>query len=286
MNLQDLIGEKYTIVGSGKWLRTREHDSLVIDAERQIFFWNSKGISGDALFWCTHILGMDYKDAKNYIDYSKDISLYQIADNGKETLPTLYPALVDIFFERGKKHREYWYNVRGYTDQTINRFKLGYTGKWYTIPIYVKGAFKNFQIRLEEPKTIRYWYKHIGPHPFNFSILPTTTWAVLTEGPVDAIMLRQNDVPAVSQTGGSGHWDGRWVSDFSHIKYLYICYDNNKAGDMFSQKVGNYFGDRAKIYNFWDFDKGYDVTDFFKDGHTVDEFMRLLIDKSLYYYQM
>lgn len=283
MNIQDLIGRDYTVIGHGRWLKTAEHDSLVIDTEKQMFYWNSKQIFGDAIDWLTKIKGYTFKDAKDAVGGLKKTLDNMPVRNRKEhkpsNSPAPYTALVDLFYEAGKNHRDYWYNERGYTDETIDNFKLGYTGTWYTIPVFVDGEFKNFQMRKPasetEHKRIAYWYANANPLPFNFSILPTAgNWVVLTEGPPDAIMLRQNGIPAVSHTGGAGYWNPEWINYFNDLTTVYIVYDNNEAGRLGAENVAKYFGGQARIYTFANYSDGYDITDFFKNGGVQKSFMK------------
>ena len=281
MRLENLIARKFTIMGHGRWLRTMEHDSLVIDTERQIFFWNSKDIIGDAYIWLTKIEGMNSHEAKEFIKDAEINILSKISTGNTKEHVAVYPALVEIFYDVGKRYREYWHNIRGYTDETIERFRLGFTGEWYVIPIFVDGGFKNFQCRKDNPKRVMSWYRGLGPLPFNFSSLAVTDWTVITEGPVDAIMLRQNDIPAVSQTGAAGYWNPLWLGKFIQTKRIYICYDNDIAGNVGARKVAEKLGvTRSKIYNFWNFENGFDITDFFKMGATKDDFMELIETKS------
>lgn len=159
---------------------------------------------------------------------------------------------------------------------------MGFTGVWYTIPIFENGKFVNFQARKENPKTVKHWYVGVGPHSFNFSILKLTNWIVIAEGPVDAIMLRQNDIPAVSQTGGSGYWNTDWNPLFATKKRIYVVYDNDYAGVIHANKVAYQWGRRAKVYNFEGQLPKYDITDYFKNGGTKDDFMHLLEKESRY----
>jgi hypothetical protein len=188
---------------------------------------------------------------------------------------------VETFYTYGKEHRDYWHNVRGYTTETVERFRLGYTGVWYTIPIFIEGTFRNFQCLRYEPKGRKAWYVGMGALPFNFSILKLTDWVVLTEGPVDAIMLRQNDIPAISQTGGAGTWKNEWLPYFMNTKQIYVTYDNDEAGNAGAERALDNLGTRALAYNFWDYKEGFDATDFFKEGGTKDEFLDLIKGKAV-----
>lgn len=284
MRIQDLIGETYTVTGHGRWLRTMEHDSLVIDVEEQVFWWNSRGIVGNAFDWLTEIIGLAPQEAYDVIEDKETVLLSKLktyVDTPKSDV-TPYQKLVEVFYTYGKKHRDYWYGIRGYTEETVDRFRLGYTGEWYTIPIYVDGSFTNFQCLRHEPRRRKVWYVGLGALPFNFSILAVTPWIIVAEGPVDAIMLRQNNIPAVSQTGGSGTWKNKWLRYFIDTKRIHVCYDNDVAGNEGSVRVAEKLGgSRTKIYNFWDYDEGFDVTDFFRDGGTRESFLELIFSNSI-----
>ena len=121
--LTELIEQKHTLVGRGRYLKTEKHSSLVIDTEKDIFFWNSKGISGDAYTWLTKIDGKSDSDARAILKrvLLPDHQLYVevVSPSGKEL--TVYPKLVETFFEAGKFERTYWYE-RGFTDKTIDKF--------------------------------------------------------------------------------------------------------------------------------------------------------------------
>lgn len=281
MNLEELIGQDYTITGKGRYLKTLEHDSLVIDTERQRFFWNSRNLYGGIYDWLIKVKGLSHEEAKEH-KLQEPALLFDRAVEHKKDSIVVMPELVEIFYNLGKQHREYWYNERGYTDETIDRFKLGYSGTgWHTIPIFVEGLFKNFQCRRENSRMMRPWYRDLGALPFNFGILNICSEVFLTEGPVDAIMLRQNGLPAVSQTTGAGARNvyGKYFEKFAKIEKVFIIYDNDKAGNHGAKQVAGVFGEKALIYNLWDFDESYDVSDFFKDGHTVDELLNLIETK-------
>lgn len=281
MSIEDIINKTHELQGRGRFLRSVDHDSLVVDKQRQLFFWNSRGIFGNAQDWLVKIMGVSIQEAKHVVSTSKDDLFSVVYTPRKKNAVTPDTDLVEVFYLRGEGHREYWYDVRGYTQETIERFRLGYTGTWYTIPIYVDGHFRNFQCLRHKPKGRKAWYIDVGALPFNFSTLRFTDWVVLTEGPVDAIMLRQHNIPAVSQTGGAGTWNNEWLHYFLHIKEIFVTYDNDEAGNKGAKRVAKNLGiDRTKIYNFWDFSDGFDTTDFFKKG-TKHEFLETIKDRAV-----
>jgi hypothetical protein len=284
--LERCIKEDFGLIETpSRFAKSVTHSSLVYDRVKDRFYWNSAGIFGNLYDYLLQVRNMDVNSVGSFVRHYKDkapeSSLEQVLSCAEE--PVQLPALVKTFYEKGKNVRDYWYNTRGYTDKTIDDFMLGWTGEWFCIPIFVNGEFKNLQLRRENPKKISQWYRGTGHLPFNFSILNYTDWVVITESPVDAIMLRQNDIPAVSQNLGAGAWNISWNPRFMRLKKLYIVYDNDDAGNSGSLNVAKNFGYKAKIFNFFDFPDKFDVTDYFKAGAQKKDFMDLLLTESVTY---
>ena len=192
--------------------------------------------------------------------------------------------LVDAFFNLGKFYRDYWYN-RGYTDATIDLFKLGYSGDWYTIPIFVDGEFRNFQCRTPD-KRMRHWYRGVGPLPFNIDFVKNKDFFVLTEGPVDAIMCMQHGIPAMSTNTGAGYFKTEWIGEFKNLNEVWVIHDNDTAGKKGARRIGKVFGTVAKCYYFDGFVEGYDTSDYFRDGATREDFERLVNDNAGYWFEI
>ena len=291
MRIEELISKEQQLipVGEGRYLKGSVNDSLVIDTKRQLFFWNSKGIAGNSVDWLVKIKGMSTEDAYAFVGrYAvppSPLSYYKKI----EKKFVVSPSLVSSFFEFGRDYRDYWLD-RGYKHSTIDYFRLGYTGEWYTIPIWLDGEFRNFQCRKPKPKRMKPWYRGTGALPYNFDILKTCKeYCILTEGPPDAIMLHQNGLPTVSQTVGAMGWRvyRKYFMRLYPIEKIFVCYDNDKAGDMGAVELAlQLFGPRVKIYNFWDFDDGFDVSDYFNEGGNAKEFMSLLESESKYWYEV
>ncbi len=264
--LEELIGEDYKVIGSdGRWAKTEEHSSLVIDREKDIFFWNSKGIVGDAFIYLTKVRGMPVHAAREFLRAKDYKATYIFTFTDKADVVAL-PELVTIFWENGKDNREYWYH-RGLTDDTINRFQLGYYEGWYTLPIFIDNTFRNFQLRKDNPKTIRPWYRGVGPLLFNADIMKLTDIIYITEGPVDAILLNQYGIPAISHTAGADGWNKEWFKYFINQKKIYLVYDNDDAGRNGAKKVAKELGVyRTKIYTFEGLKDKCDVVEYFRSN--------------------
>ena len=285
--LSQLIENDFGIKGHDRWLKSSEHDSLVVDVDKGIFFWNSKDVVGDPIIYLTKVRGMPFKDATAYLStlgYT-GTHVWTMESGGDEIV--VYPKLVEIFFESGRDKRDYFYR-RGLTDSTIDRMQLGWYNGWNTVPFFEDGTFRNFQFRMDNPsKRIKSYYKGLGALLFNSDVLRLVNEVFWCEGPIDAMILIQNGIPAVSSNIGGG-FKPEWYSKFINIERIWLVMDHDLAGDNESKKLAEFFGtSKCKIYNFWDFEeKGYDPVDYFRDEHTKDEFIELVNNNSKYLFEM
>ena len=287
--LETLISQDYTIIGhpDNRFVKTEEHDSLVIDREKDLFFWNSREIYGTSLTWLTRVKSYSFEEAKRIL---KDLEheetfVYTIKRKDKEDI-IVYPKLIDVFWENGLNKRDYWYS-RCLTDETINRFKLGFHNDWFMIPIYIDGTFRNFQCRKETPaKEIKSWYKGVGPLLFNSDILRITNRIFITEGLVDAILLNQFGIPAVGHNAGNVGWQREWFKYFFYQRKIYYIGDNDDAGRKGAKKVAEELGlYRTKIYTFDGMEDKMDTVEFIKQGNTIDDLKDLIYNKSYFSFE-
>lgn len=54
VNLADLVGKTYELTNghdNSRYIKAKQHNSLVVDLHRQVYYWNSKGESGDKVDW-------------------------------------------------------------------------------------------------------------------------------------------------------------------------------------------------------------------------------------------
>jgi DNA primase len=283
--LEKVISLDFRLRGGGdRWRSTEEHSSLVLDLKEQTWYWNSKTMSGKPIDYLLLIKKLTRQQAEDLI---KDLSgISSTTKIPKFITTTPDEKLVDIFWKNGKTEREYWYK-RNLTDKTIDSFRLGKYDSFSVVPIYYKDEFINFQCRKDEPKKVIIpWYKGIGPVLFNSSIIPLLKTVFITEGLVDSILLNQLGYPAISHTGGAYGWQNSWFPFFIPIKKVYYVADNDQAGLFAAKKVANCLGtQKVKIVLLNSNVEKYDTVDFFKEGHTTQEFEQLL-DTSKYLFEI
>jgi DNA primase len=266
--LEQLVEEDFGYRKSGRrWGRSEQHSSLVVDGEKQVFYFNNKGLFGSTLDYLTKVRGMPLSQAKEFLLSHREYSDSYIHhyNEGKEVVT--YPPLADSFHEVGKLKRDYFYR-RGVTDEFIDRFNLGFFSGWYTIPIYDDGMLRNIQLRQDDPKRISKYYKGMGANLFNVDVLKFNKEVFYVEGPVDAIVMLQYDgVPVISSDSG-GAFDPKWIIKFTGIKKIHLVFDNDPAGVIEAKRISKQLGvNRCKIYTFSDFEtKGYDPVDYYRDG--------------------
>jgi DNA primase len=284
--LEKVVSEDFTVLNNGgRWAKTEEHDSLVLDLEEGIFYWNSRNIRGNALDWLMKVRQIPFLKAIEMLTEVDKASLIPQTISFSKPAPVVEEPLVDIFWTAGKNKRDYWYK-RTLSDETIDYFKLGYNKDWFTLPIYENGTFKNFQLRRDNPKMIRYYYSGTeGPFLVNSDVLKTSDSIVMTEGAVDCLALFQRGVPAVSHTAGA-NFLAKWFPWFLRQNRIYYIADNDYAGVQGANKVAQILGTyKVKVLRFSDKSDKYDTIDFLREGGTIEELTNLLETKSKYVFE-
>lgn len=284
--LQTLVEEDYGYKHYGSnWGRASEHDSLVVNEKEQRWYWNSENLGGDALQYLIQVRKMDRKKAQELLLSINGISTIVDEKDSPESLP--YEKLVDVFWEFGKKNRDYWHR-RMLSDTTIDRNKLGYFDGWFVMPLYENGKFVNFQCRRDEPsKKIKSWYKgNVKPVLMNQEILQLVNTIYITEGTVDSILLNQEGMASVAHTGGSGYWNNEWYTLFMRVPNIYYIADNDVAGIGASKRVANGLGiSKVKIYTFNTDVESFDTVDYFRGGGTAKELKELVEKDSKFIFE-
>jgi twinkle protein len=97
----------------------------------------------------------------------------------------------------------------------------------------------------------------------------------------------QQGLPAVCSDSGSGNWLPEWFFRFIRCKETIVVFDNDDAGEKGSRNIAKALGEyRTKIYNSWEFDKGYSPAYFFRDGGTASQFKDLISEKAKYIFEL
>jgi len=193
---------------------------------------------------------------------------------GKEVYTTPIPMEI-IDYWHNQVDQEYHYG-RMFTDETIDLYKLGWTGSRHTIPIWEgkpgESDILSVKTRGENPKYLN--LKGRGqPKLFNKWVLEDTDWAIVFIGEYDALLGCQDGLPCVSGTAGQGVWLPEWTTLLSKMKQIYIVPD--KGEEVTGYNIASKFMGKAKMCTF----KTYkDYTELRQDEHDVNYFKRMVLN--------
>lgn len=137
--------------------------------------------------------------------------------------------------------REWLKNNRLLLDEDIDDFELGYGvyyGKsWITIPVRDTSGNVLFMKLRQDPFLPSDGPKYMGTGGdaalFNVGVLKDMPdQLVICEGEFDCLVLRAFGIPAISSTAGARTFKDEWIEQLSFVRHLYICYDNDEAGQQ------------------------------------------------------
>lgn len=174
-------------------------------------------------------------------------------------------------------------NNRGISDALIHRHLLGWDSHRITIPISGRaGQVVFFKLakdpadKTDGPKMLAtpgasaelYGWEHLLAQPSEI---------IVCEGEFDRLVLEANGFPAVTSTGGAGTFRDEWGAVFRDIPNVYICFDNDVAGQDGTVRVARFIPHARIVRLPAEVGEGGDVTDFFvRLGQTREAFERLL----------
>jgi len=174
-------------------------------------------------------------------------------------------------------------NQRHLPNEIINKFKIGWTGKIITIPIYNKdNEYVFFKFRKDPiwdgSSTPKYWYqKGKSAELYGWeNIVSPKPILVICEGEFDRLVLESKGIPTISSTGGAATFKDEWIPYLKEISNLYICFDRDEAGMTAAQNlIEKLPHSRYVSLSGLPQDKK-DITDFFVSGNTIADFNKLL----------
>lgn len=177
---------------------------------------------------------------------------------------------------------------RGLTPATLERFHIGFdaTRKRYTVPVYdVNGNLVNVRLynplaKGDTPKMLPF-ARGYETQLFYPTLLKSQTDIVLCEGEMDCLILNQHEIPAMTHTGGAGAFQMSWAAMFKD-KRVFICFDEDDAGRKGALRTAQMLRDVAAgvfmVVGLNTGKSGGDVTDFFLEGGTAEQFRALMAE--------
>ena len=220
MNIEEAVSKLFTVTGSGRYKRTVEHDSLVLDTYANTFYWNSRGFGGDVADFLSTLCNVPYNTAKLISDAPVEV---------KETpdKQIINQNLYKVLWENGKTKRDFWY-TRGFNDAVIDMYYLGYMAGFYTLPCVLNNVLNAVILRTPDKVISEVQGSRISL--FGYDQLKSNT-VLIVESAMDVPLLRMFGFDAVSHNYGSNVWKKEWSSLFLD-KDVYYIPDNDLAGEQ------------------------------------------------------
>lgn len=194
----------------------------------QCFHKNRCGLSGTFADFQRKLGDKPFNIDKNFTEKKK---VYKVPDQN-------YPQMT-----ADQKPVYDYLKSRGFTDETIQYFKLGSRENTVIFPYYKNGVLVNRKNRdiIEKHKMSQ--DKEAEPTLFNRDNIDSDT-LLITEGEFDTMALYQYGLKAVSVPNGC---DGRtWIDEewdfLETFKKIIICFDNDKAGQKAAVEVAHKLG--------------------------------------------
>lgn len=217
-------------------------------------------------------------------------------DSSKPTRPDIEMGLVAHYhrelMDLTGPLRDVLATRRGFTDDTLKRFQLGWNGDRVTIPIYDEhNTLVNFRLYKwnsdnDQYKLTNYTdelgntYGEVRIFGIENLVNDDIVELVWSEGETDRIMSEQHGFPTACPTSGAGSWRNEWSKLFRAKKRVYICQDNDEAGRIASKKIAEKISRVCEAYIVkWpeDYPEKGDITDWYvKMGHSAEDFKKLL----------
>ena len=269
--LAKLVEEDFGIKRSGsRYWKAVAHDSLVVDIEKDLFYWNSRGIYGNAIDYLVQVRGWSWGQA---IEYLKNVVSDEIR---RVDCPKRVSELVAIYLHKNLLYDEKfdYFKKRGIREETVRKYKLGYYSRgnvdFYSIPVYHGKKLFNIQIRTERDenskKIVFKLYKKGEPGIFNYHLISNLKEIIIVEGLVDAILANQEGYLVLATDSGLGF--NKKFYELFYGKTIYLLQDNDSAGmkaaRMWAKKLGF---ENVYVFdwsNLQDVEEGEDVISFYQ----------------------
>jgi len=134
---------------SGRYLKCKEHSSLVIDTHNQAYHWNSQDEHGDIFNWVMNRNpGWDFPRALEELAKRANVRLPERSSGDLKTRlaarakEDAFQVAARVFGKWLKADAEAWEYVkgRGWTDETISEAQIGFSGRATAAEIKEMGA--------------------------------------------------------------------------------------------------------------------------------------------------
>jgi 5S rRNA maturation endonuclease (ribonuclease M5)/predicted transcriptional regulator len=188
--------------------------------------------------------------------------------------------------------KKYLSDKRGLDESDITLMKLGYDEKAERITIPIKdryGVTLNMRKYKPDADIKMMSYKKGYGSARLFPIYPNDITKkdkfVLCEGEWDCMLLNKMGLPAMTVTGGAGHWKSNWTEDFNiKDKEIYIIFDCDEPGRKGAKRIADILSEHNKVKIIdMKLKNKEDITDFFITyKKSPKELFSIIIDTDFY----
>lgn len=273
--------------------------SLTVNVDKGVYYCQTCHSKGNAhtLFMKLH----KYDNEHAWFELGDALKIER-PDSTKPARPEIDPGLAAHYHQALMKLtgpiRDVLKEKRGFTDETLKRFQLGWDGERVTIPIFDEYNtvvnFRRYKWNSPEDqwKLLNYvdelgnTYGEVRIFGIDNLINEDIEEVVWAEGETDRIIAEQYGIPTACPTSGAGSWRNEWARYFKNTKRVYIFQDNDEAGFNATAKLCKKLSRVTEVYiGKWpeDFLHKGDITDFFvKSGQSAEDFRKLMAESEKY----
>lgn len=226
----------------------------------------------------------DNPKEQNIIGYSPDVvSLQPVATQKKKQLVS--EKDVEKFHKALPDRIRVYLNSRGITDDIITYHQLGYGNlygrEWIVIPVRSgDGTLLFYKLRRDPErddgeKYMFYGSSEGGARLFWEACLDNSEGEIfICEGEFDQMVLQSHWLPSVTSTWWAWTFKDEWIEKLASLTQVYICFDNDDAGMVGSEKLALKLKTRFPKMSvrriLLPTHTGKDVTEYFLQGWTID----------------
>jgi len=289
--------------------------SFSVNLKGQYFHCFGCGVGGDVFRFLELYENKPFMEVLSELASQVGISLTSITSEDRERIKEVR-TIEDILTETAMFYHQsltpevksYLSKERGFTEETISRFQIGYANgglrehlidkRKFPLDLCLKagvlkktgeGAVRDyFYHRVISPNLKRGRVVHLsgrsldGQEPkylhlpgemrylYNEDALSSKT-VYIAEGIPDCLSAVQSGYSAVAILGSS-NFKPEYLPKFSRCEAVYLCFDGDKAGEEGALRIGGLIGERARVIQL---PTGLDLNDYFKD-HRKEDFESLI----------
>ena len=252
--------------------------SFTANVETGVYFCNACGARGNVHTYLCQTQKLSSVDAWYMLGDALGFDRPADAD----TRPMIDPALPGIYHQKLMQStgviRDVLREKRGLTDETLDRFMIGYDGERITIPVYDEqnelvnirrykwNSYEDSLKMINYEDALGNAYGENRIYGIEHLLNPKCKAVLWCEGEWDRLVAEQNNIPACTTTAGANNFRTEWLKYIKTKQRIYICYDNDEAGRLATEFLVNNLRGALEIYVVeWPKDwreKG-DITDIF-----------------------